>query len=285
MKNPYKRSDVFSCNFRSHSRFENRVSAYHVLRAKKCWPQGCIYYRWSCELKNKGKSCRRGFAYIGRLCEGCSHFHDEKVHYQPRLLLNEDEYRRFLCELEEFDEWIEENRWRETEAACEIESVKPHFRKTFYGNKAQLRLAGYLAVARRGYIGLVDFDDCFYLYLSPHQQEQMRLAAGDRLEFRGRVSLDRGRLVFQRTRSLQIIQKSGRAAWSNSQALVARCAATEFDRQPAGCIRCMHGALIDVTLADTKRSIPQRALYCLQGVKEPEWCTIPLFEKVDNCRN
>ncbi len=282
MKNPYKRTDVFSCNYRSHAKFDNRVSAYHVLCSKKCFPQGCYFFTWSCALKNKGRACRRGYNYVGRLCEGCMHFTDHKTHYQPRLLLSRADYERFLSEVEEFEEWVEEQRGRELEVLCEVSGVKPHFCKTIAGRRTQLRLEGYLAVIRRGFIGLTEFDDVFYASLTLRQQEELALAAGDRFEALGRVTLDRGRVVIERLRRVQVEARSGMPSWNAARALVARATAVEFDHRPESCVRCPHGALVDVISGENGR---RRTLFCLQGVTEPTLCALPAFEKLDMCIN
>jgi len=57
-------------------------------------------FKWACALKNKGKKCPRGFNYIGRLCEGCTHYLDEKINYQPRLLISDREFESFRLDYE-----------------------------------------------------------------------------------------------------------------------------------------------------------------------------------------
>lgn len=278
MKNPYKRTDVFTCNYRGHEKFDHRVSVYHVLRSKKCWPQGCLMFRWNCELKNKGRSCRRGFNFVGRLCEGCTHYLDEKIHHQPRLLLSSAEYEDFLQQVEEFEEWVEEHRDRDLDVLCEVSSIKPRFRKTIAEGKGQLRLDGYLVVMKHGYIGLTEFDDFFYGNLSPGQQDRLRVAPGDRFEARGRMTIDRGRMLFTHLWGIQFEERSGQETWNNSRALVAKSSAVEFDRQPENCIRCPNGALVDVTEIEDGQKQFKRTLYCLDGVQDPQVCCVQVLE-------
>ena len=102
MRNPYKRLDIFRCKYYNHAKFDYKVSAYHVLRVKNCYPQGCLYFKWHCKLLNKGQSCIKGFQHVGKKCFGCKHYYDEKVNNQPELLISEEEYHFFLDELEEF---------------------------------------------------------------------------------------------------------------------------------------------------------------------------------------
>ena len=168
MKNPLKRTDVFQCNYKDHSKFENRVSVYHVLRSRKCFPQGCVGFSWYCDLLNKGKSCPRGFQFLGRLCKGCSHYSDEKVHYQPKLQLSNQDYEIFKQELEDFDDWIYELENRQVSLFCKVDGIKPCFKKEISAGKFSLRLDGYILVVKSGFIDTIEFDDYFYIHISPH---------------------------------------------------------------------------------------------------------------------
>ncbi|MBN1481895.1 hypothetical protein EH223_06100 [candidate division KSB1 bacterium] len=283
MKNPYKRTDVFACNYQGHAAFNHRVSVYHVMRQKKCYPHGCLMFKWSCALKNKGKRCYRGLNYVGRLCEGCTHYTDEKIHYQPKIILSGAAFEEFQNELDDFDEWVNENENRDLEILCEISSIKPYFKKTMSGGKGQLRLDGYLLVMRHGYIGITEFDDYFYANISPNQQDRFRFAAGDTFEATGRMNLNRGRLLFNKVWSVTFEHRSSTPTWNNSKALVARASATEFYVQQEACIRCAHGALVDtVTYIDGQKQF-KRSLYCLKGIKNPELCYISATEKIDLC--
>ena len=283
MKNPYKRTDVFACNFESHAKFEHRVSVNHVMRQRKCYPHGCLMFKWSCALKNKGKRCIRGFNYIGRLCEGCSHYLDEKTHYQPQILLSAGEFEEFQEELAEFDEWIAAHQDRDVEIWCAISSIKPRFRRTYSNGRGQLLLDGYLIVVRHGYIGLTEFDDYFYVNISPNQQDRFRFAPDDTFDATGRMSFDRGRIVFKRIRSVDFGERSHRQTWNNSRALVARSSATTFKSQPESCLHCENGALVDTVEIKNGQKRFHRSLYCLEGVKDWQDCYIFAIDKVDMC--
>jgi hypothetical protein len=283
MKNPYKRTDVFACNYQSHAKFKHRVSVYHVMRQKKCYPQGCLMFKWSCELKNKGKRCYRGLNYVGRLCEGCTYYLDEKIHYQPRILLSGAEFEEFKQELEDFDESVSEHQNRDLDILCDISSIKPRFKKTISGGKGHLRLDGYLLVMRHGFIDITEFDDYFYANISPNQQDRFRFAPGDRFEARGRMSLNRGRLLFNKIWAVNFESRSGKLTWNNSRALVARSSAFEFRAQPESCIQCPYGALVDTVEYVEGQKQFKRSLYCLEGIKNPELCYLPAMAKVDLC--
>jgi len=242
-------------------------------------------FRWECKVKNKGKTCPRKFNYVGRLCEGCMHYQDIKMHYQPRLIISTAEYEQFQEECEEFDDWIEEHSHRDLEIWCSVSSIKPRFHKKDYGGKSHLRLNGYLLVFDYGFIETTRFDDYFYANISPHHQDRMRLSPGDRFEARGRFVLDRGRVLFPKIWSIDREFRSGERTWNNSQALVAREAATRFNYQPEHCIKCQHGALVDVTAMNSGHKKKHRELYCLQGIKEPASCYINALEKTNMCEH
>jgi len=283
MKNPYKRTDVFACNFGSHGKFDNRVSVYHVMQVKKCYPHGCIFFKWFCALKNKGKNCPRGFDHLGRLCEGCTQYHDEKEHYQPKIVLKAEEFEKFKAGLEDFEDWLMEVRNREVSFWCDVDSIKPLFRKEVAVDKGQIRLDGYLLIMRQGYVGSVSFDDVFYARISPHEQERLRLAPGDRFEAKGLLKLDQGRILLAKIWALNFDHRSGAETWSNTKALVAKQSATQFYRQPESCLHCPKGALVDVVEKSNGQMQMRRQLYCLEGIPDPHLCYVAAMEKLNNC--
>lgn len=283
MNNPYKRQDVFSCNYETHAKFDYHVSVYHVMRSKKCYPQGCVMFKWDCERKKKGSRCPRGYDYVGRLCEGCTYYQDEKIHYQPRLLLSNAEFEQFLVELEEFEEWLSVNLDHDRQIWCHIDSVKPRFKRMISSGKGHFRLDGYLLVISHGFIGLDEFNDYFYVNITPRQQDRWRFAPGDSFDAIARFGMDRGRVVFHRLRAVDIEHRSGKDTWNNSQALVARLSAKPFSQQPEMCIRCRYGALVDTVEYRRDQKTFRRSLICLQGITDPQVCSVNAFEKIDMC--
>ena len=272
MKNPYKRTDVFTCHYARHAAFAHQVSAWHVLGARRCYPQGCLEFRWSCALLNKGKRCSRGYNRMGRLCPGCAHYRDEKIHYQPRITLSPAEYALFQQDLAAFDEWVEENQGREREISFRIDSLKPRFHKQIDVHGARLHLHGYLLIAREGFIGLDAFEDYFYAAISPQQQERLALAPGDEMDARAAFTIDQGRLLFPRLRAIEVMSRSGAETWHNSSALVARQSALALPRQPDKCLHCPQGALVDVIDRSNGQERRRRELLCLEGMASAEAC-------------
>jgi hypothetical protein len=234
-------------------------------------------------LKTKGKTCIRGFKHVGRLCEGCTHYVDEKIHYQPKIMKTTAEFEKFQSELEDFEDWLDQVQNREVSCWCEVRAIKPRFKKEIYTRKGQVRLDGYVLVMEKGFFNTMPFDDVFYAHITPRQQDGLRLAPGDRFEARGLLKLDRGRLLLTKLWSLDFDTRSGEPTWNNSRALVARQTATQFRVQPEDCLRCPRGALVDVAENKAGHMRLYRNLYCLEGVADPAICYFGVLDKVDAC--
>ena len=283
MRNPYKRTDVYVCNYETHAKFANKVSVYHVQYVKKCYSQGCIIFKWFCALLNKGKKCVRGYQYIGRLCQGCVHYSDEKIHYQPQIALSAIEFENFGEEVEEFDEWLSGVRNSTVTFWGEVDSIKPRFKKVISGGGGQIRLNGYLLIFKRGFIGAKSLDDYFYARISPFQQERLSFARGDQFEAKGHLTFDRGRIIMSKMWNLEFDSRSGKETWNNSEALVARESATLISTQPESCLHCSRGALVDEVEKKNGQTIMRRELYCLEGIADPQLCYVNAVEKIDQC--
>jgi len=272
MINQYKRTDIFRCNFNSHRKFGSRVSAFNILEEKHCYPDGCIFLKWHCRLLEKGKKCVRGYNYVGRNCEGCAHYEDEKVHFQPSIQISDEGFTSFKFELEEFKEWLADHLEKTHLIFGTINSVKPRFIKTVDKNQYKVKLAGYIVIFNKGFIGRTEFSDYFYLVISSSQQDRWLLRRGDTIECSGTLTLNKGRLVFTGIHKIEFEKRSELKPWTRSEALVARQTATNFKRQPAKCIDCWYGALVDVTDISGSESKNRRELFCSKGLESPEAC-------------
>lgn len=281
LKNQYKRQDVFRCSHKAHFKFEKSVSVYHVLREKNCFPQGCIYFFWKCRLLNKGKSCFKGFEHVGKKCFGCKEYYEEKVCYQPELLLAQEKYEKFKKSLEEYEEWLGEVLGRDIEFSGEINSVKPHLKKIIYPNGQSLRFKGFLLSFKNGWIDRVFFDDYIYAKVSIRAQEKYKFSRGDKLDFKARLKVDRGRIVLEKVRYVDFSKRSDNSSWDLSEALVAKSTGTEFDCQPERCLVCEKGCLLDVVDKSSPRERVFRHLFCLAGIKDPENCLYDLKKRVE----
>lgn len=272
MINQYKRLDVFNCNYKSHSKFENKVSVYHVLKVKKCYPQGCVYFKWKCELINKGRRCIKGYNFVGKKCYGCSYYHDIKVHSQPIVKLSEQKYQEFLEELQLYEEWLYETENHTVNFLGRIDNVKPRLQKNISASESSLKLTGFTLIFREAYFDNTHFQDLCYVNLSPVLQQRYKFAAGDEVEFRAVVQLNRGRILLKKLRNIEFVTRSHNHAWTHSDALVVKQTATFFTHQPRKCLNCAHGVLVDVFDQSQSGTKPKRELYCLEGIVDPELC-------------
>ncbi len=279
--NQYKRQDVFRCSHKAHFRFEKNVSVYHVLKEKKCFPQGCIYFLWKCRLLNKGNSCPKKYKHVGRDCFSCKNYFDEKINYQPETLLDAEQYKKFERDLEEFEEWLETTRGKWVEFSGTVNTVKPHFRKIRFGSSQTISFPGFLISFTEGYIDRTFFQDNIFVTTSRRTQQNLKFARGDEVEFQARFGTDRGRIVLDRIRHIDFLHKESQDGPTVSQALVARSTGTEFDCQPEKCMMCGNGCLLDVIDKGDRESKVKRHLYCLAGVQNPEECVYRLVKRME----
>lgn len=282
--NQYKRGDVFVCRQEGHGAFNYRVSVYHVLKEKQCYPYGCISFSWRCNRFTKGLSCPRGYHRVGRMCFGCRFFIDEKINHRPQVLLSPEDFRVFQGQLQEFENWVEGLRGREVNFSGTVFSVKPnvildpsrHRRITFHG---------FLVVFREGFVDLIHLKDFCYLRVSGRVQEKYRFRPGDRLDFFARFAEDRGRIILVGVNRVEIDDRAEGFWWNGSRARVALQTGRMVDGQPERCLACKNGCLVDAKPSRQMVPAVRRRLFCLAGVRNPKECPyLGLSEEVkDEC--
>ncbi|KPL03466.1 MAG: hypothetical protein AMJ73_06975 [candidate division Zixibacteria bacterium SM1_73] len=278
--NQYKRQDVFQCGHKAHFKFEKNVSVYHVLKEKRCYPEGCVYFLWKCKLLNKGHSCPKRYQHVGRNCFSCKNYFEEKITYQPEILLNKEEIEDFQRELEEFEDWLQSVVGKRIEFSGTLNSVKPHFKKKRFGSKEILNFPGFLISFKEGYLDRIFFKDHIFLTISRKTQENLKFAKGDKVEFEAFLRTDKGRIILEKARYVEFLEKRKEAFWNLSQAIVAKNTGTEFDCQPEKCLVCEQGCLLDVIEKEGQHSKTYRHLFCLAGVTDPENCVYHLAKKI-----
>jgi hypothetical protein len=300
-QNEFKRMDIFRCRHQSHEHFEYKVSAIHILDRKECFPNGCVYYRWRCKLFEKGKPCIRGYHHVGRLCFGCPHFLEEKVSNVPELRLAKEEYEKWIERYQDFAAWVEKKQNREAQILGVISGVKPRFQRFIYPKQDHLRLRGFQISFSEAFIDMDHLDDDCYAVVSGEFQDRWQLVPGTKMEFRAKLTMNRGRIVFNKVHHVEIVERGSAstssaadvwalrgsaesaeaepveaqpAEWTSSKALVARSVATGFDWQPAKCLKCKHSVLADVEDHRQSHVVERRQLFCLQGVPHPDVCPL-----------
>lgn len=274
MKNAYKNLSIFKCVHEAHRGFENQMSVHHILNKKGCFPHGCFHFKTECKLFKQGKPCYRGYKKMGRNCNGCRHFYDEKIYNRAELQVSEEEYREFQRELDVFEDWVEEHQHREHEIHGKVDGVKPLFRKRAFHKGESFSFNGFLLIFRELFIGRTHMEDFVYARVSPKTYKSLQLGRGDVISANATLTLDNGRLVMKRLRRIDIEERGEAPVWSESSALVAREGATQISHQPEGCVKCPFGALIDVEDMKYDTTKHYRQLYCLQGVKDYRICPV-----------
>lgn len=272
MKNLYKSMNIFKCVHEAHDGFDSRMSVHHILNEKGCYPHGCFYFKWHCKLMKQGKKCYRGYNYIGKNCHGCRYFYEEKVHNHAELMIPDSEYKAFERELDEFEDWLEENLHREMEIHGEIDGVKPLFRKRVYRRGEGVSFPGFLLIFRQLYFERLLMEDHVYVRLSSKTYQSLKFGRGDVITARATLKLDKGRLILQRLRRIDIEKRGEAPLWDESKAIVARETAHQIPMQPEGCVQCPYGALIDVEDLSRDETRNYRQLYCLKGMKDYRNC-------------
>jgi len=272
IKNQYKRRDVYRCTHESHLHFNSAVSVYHVLKEKKCYPDGCIYFRWKCRKLDKGEPCPRKFKHVGRSCTSCSYFFDEKVLKRPEICLPRDEFLRFEKDLKVFEAWLEKNRGSLVEYSGRINSVKPRYGLKKQGKRHRVFFQGFLLNFCDGSIGNRRFADFVYVPVSSRLQGRFRFAKGDLVSFSGYLTVDRGNVRIRKIRTIEILERKEPCFWTESRARVAQRTGVVMGYQAEKCYACEKGVLLSVESDGSRRRGSRRVMFCLEGVEDPEWC-------------
>ncbi len=204
--------------------------------------------------------------------------------YQPEVLLDEEGYKKFENDLEEFEEWLEVTVGKWVEFSGTVNSVKPHFRKIKFGSKEALNFPGFLISFKEGYLDRVFFQDHIFVTVSRKTQQNLKFACGDEVEFKARLRTDRERIVLERIRYVEFLHKEKGDSPTLSQALVAKNTGKELDCQPEKCMMCENGCLLDVVDKTDRSSNVRRHLFCLMGIENPEECVYHLAKKIEKER-
>jgi hypothetical protein len=270
-RNQYKASDLFFCPQRLHKHHENGTSVWHILKYKSCFPQGCISFLWKCRKFDDGHKCHRGKKHVGKDCFSCSFFYDLKNAFQPELLVSHDEYQEFAKEFAAFEEWIVGISGKRIEVRGKITSISPLL--TNYGENglANVSCRGILLYFREGIFKYDRFLDPFYARLSFDVYDRSGVVVGDEIDFKGELLIDRGRFVFEKVGSVEVIRAAGGDQVPANQLRQVKYTGTVIESQPAKCLRCRHGLLIDNAASDG-RSTPRRLMYCAKGVADYRYC-------------
>ena len=270
-RNLYKVSDLFFCPHRLHKHRESGASVWHILKYKGCYPTGCVSFAWKCRKFDDGHKCPRGKKHVGKDCFSCPFFYDLKLAYAPELTAEVGEYDRFRRDFADFEEWVEQLQGRRIEVRGKIKSINPLL--TNHGDNDSPRIAcrGALLYLIDGIFGYDLFLDPFYARLSFNVYDRAELAIGDVVDMKGQLEIDLGRFVFGKVGNINITRSGEGESIPSGQLKQAKFTGMIIDGQPAKCLRCPHGLLIDSEQSDG-RSSPRRLLYCVKGVADYRFC-------------
>ena len=196
MKNLYKNTNIFKCVHESHRGYKKKISVYHILKEKECYPDGCIYFRWKCKILNKKSKCPRGYSRVGRKCFECRDFYEEKIHNYPELQINSEKYQQFLNELDEFEDWLIEYRYKPINFWGKVISVKPNFIQKVHERSAYLSFRGFIIVLKNVFLDNQSFEDPVFALISSKYYLRLSFGTDGEIEGFGNLRLDRGRIVF-----------------------------------------------------------------------------------------
>jgi hypothetical protein len=269
-KNLFKELDRFLCVHDVHQHFKAKMSTYHILIEKNCYPNGCVYFQWKCRLLAKQKKCFRNFKTVGRKCFNCRYFYEEKIHQYPEFISDEGDFKQFYQRFEDFLEWV--NALKSGRVTCEgkVSSVIPSVRIEIQGNNKMVKLSGFLVTFLSGYLNETPFDDRFYLSISRTTQNQLRFHKDDLVEFEASLQLDKGRFKFIKSGKFHFIERGADYIGVNNNMIHSIHSATIQNGQPEKCLQCSKGILADM---NNNNGGPKRAMVCLLGMPDHQLCS------------
>ncbi len=241
---------------------------------------GLSLFRLALREAGKRRPLSAGFQHAGPQCKGCTHYAEDKLHFQPERLIEGEAYDAFLDDLEAYEAWIEKAVRGRPQVAGRIATVKPWFEKTVLPDRSRLRLRGYLLVLRNGFIGVEPVDGPVYVRVSPGLMASFGFTAKMKVEMTGEIREDRGRIVVSHPKQVETQGRGWGWRWTDEKALVSVRMASLLDRQPEQCLACPWGALADVSDRSEPEERKYRSLYCLKAVADPEGCYVSAMGKL-----
>lgn len=285
MRNLYKQNDIFVCNHETHLHFSSRMSVYHILEEKKCFPDGCVYFKWKCKTLAKKKTCHRNFTAVGRHCFSCKYFYEEKIHQLPQLTIDENERDNFFDEYDEFCDWIASKKNKQVFCEGTVHSILPDFVITQNNGKQDLEISGFLMTFNEGFIDDQHFEDTFYLHIDSMLQNRLRIREEDEIEFKAILRETEGRIELQYPRHFNFFLRGSSKPLLRSDLLVSLNTASIFNLQNEKCKKCSFSIIPRIR---NNKTGSNRKLICTKGIKAPEICLENIEQEdlyFDSCEN
>lgn len=276
LKNLWKTAGLFSCRHPAHGSFDYHVSPYHVFVEKKCFPEGCLEFKWRCRRFEKGRKCPRGFSHVGRNCFSCKDYHESKLQYVPECCLDEIPLREFIERMREFEGWIEDQNGRLLRFSGTIESIRPGLKVRLESGVSKVSLDGFFVSFSCGYLNNDLFDDRIYMRIPRGLLSRMPLTGGDELECDTIFTHQRGRIVLTNPRRIELSRNGGKPTLNISRALVGRATGRIIRDSVEHCRECPFCALADVEDQTRAKTSRYRRFFCLRGITDAENCPVRL---------
>ncbi|MDZ7373194.1 MAG: hypothetical protein ONB23_04420 [candidate division KSB1 bacterium] len=215
---------------------------------------------------------------------GCTYYRDTRTHYQPEVMLPPEQFRDFLEQVEEFEDWFAEHRYDRLDVLASVSWVRPQLRKVYEKSGSHLLQAGFLVRLHGVYLGVTAFEDPIYLHLSAHQQKRLALCPGDTVELRATPALRGSQLFLTGLSQVSVVgrDEGALAGPDGDEALVKRLVATPIPPGAERCLSCTRAVLVDVEFRGVRARGPARELYCLEGVQEHALCIVPVLDRLQD---
>lgn len=274
IRNPLKRTDVFRCAHAAHKDFDFSVSVYHVLKEKQCFPDGCMDFKWHCRSLKRNKKCHRGYTNPGKKCDGCNELIEEKIQRTPKIMVSEKKYMEFTEQLVDFQNFLDSVKGKKVIINGLLSSVKPMI--VGNGTPEGRKITGFLLTLKEGFIGFDRIEDTLYARIGAEQQQLNKFRPGDKVEFKGYIFIDRGRMVLKKISAVTVFERGDGYIWETAKARVAAQSGIFLENKPRKCRRCPMGLLVD---GDNSGCSNGRRIFCMQGIENPEECVFDIYDK------
>ncbi|MEJ5166391.1 MAG: hypothetical protein WHV67_05115 [Thermoanaerobaculia bacterium] len=283
-KNLFKRQDIFRCFHELHKKFSNVVSVWHVMEGRGCFPQGCISFYLKCKSFLKGKSCSKGFKKPGRLCQSCKFLVEEKNHYIPKIILKEEEWRKFKREYDKFLFWVRSLEGKFVKFYGKIEAIKPYTKHIYFERGSKFLLKGFILTLKWAYLERDFFEDKLFLYLPKGKVWRLKNLKFDEIEGFATLNLSGGNLFLSNPKNLYSL-KGEEVIFREENFLLKIKLGSLFNIYQGKCFECEKGIPTVVENQSNLRFIPKKEIICLEGYASPSFCLNELYKniKIEKC--
>jgi hypothetical protein len=213
---------------------------------------------------------------VGRKCFGCREFYEEKIHNYPELQLSDEKYHEFLKDLDEFEDWLAEFKYKPISFWGKVSSIKPNFIQKEGQKSRFLSFQGYIITLKNVFLANEDFEDPVYVLISSHYYSKLNFGIDGEIEGLGQLVIDRGRIILKHLKQVEINHSGQSPFWNDEKVAISRNTAVEFSDQPGKCLRCPFGTLVEQKFNENGKPSTRRKLFCLKGLSDYRDCYVPV---------